>query len=79
MSRADRRYRTELTIARRVECNRIVFHYAAQVSPHEFHKNDPTGACGNRGCRICSWERVWKRLNKKRERIEGHRAETEAA
>ncbi len=77
MARADRRHQTELVIERRAVVHRR--HRQAAPELHRYHKNDPMGRCGNRHCSICSMERAWKHLERKRERVDGHRAEREAA
>ncbi len=76
MNRAARRHRTELVIARRAFVHR---RYRQDVpDTHRYHKDDPMGHCGNR-CSVCMAQIGWKLLCKKRERVEGHRQEREAA
>jgi hypothetical protein len=77
-TRGDRRYSTGKVIGKRAA---VAKRYQAgdDLQTHRFHKNDPAGHCGNKGCSICVREREWKRLAKKRERREGklrERAET---
>jgi hypothetical protein len=72
-TRAIRRFRTELTVARRLSRHRR-YDQAAE-NPHRYHKNDPLGMCGNRHCSVCAVRRTIKRAEKKAERSQGRAQE----
>ncbi len=76
MDRSERRHRTSNVIASRWATMRQHGDTDGQTMiGHRLAKNDGSGACGNKGCRICTAEKCWKRQKAKRERISGHRAE----
>lgn len=78
MSRAERRFRTDLVIKRRWAALCQHSDPDGQImTGHRLAKNEAMGSCGNKGCQICTAEHEWKRLNKKRERMAGRRAEQE--
>ncbi len=77
MTRADRRHRTELVIAKRTRVMKSVGMAGdlQRTSGHKLAKRDGLGLCSNRGCSICAAHRGDKRKKVRAERKAGRKAE----
>ncbi len=77
MNRADRRHRTELTVARRTRAQHAVGLAGdwQVLCGHKLAKRHGMGSCSNRLCVVCAIDRTDKREKVKRARVEAHQAE----
>ncbi len=77
LKRGERRSLTALVIARREREARTTREFGApqRLVGHRLAKNDALGHCGCRHCPLCAELRSQKRLDKRRARIDGRRAE----